>query len=51
MRGAYNMARTAKRLDCPSEIVAELKRISNAQKSEQRMVGRAKMIIMCAEGR
>ena len=45
------MARTAKRISCSEESIAELNRIINAHKSEQRMVRRAKMILMCAEGR
>jgi transposase len=44
------MARTAKRLTCTEEEIAELNRIIHAHKSEQRMVRRANMILMCAEG-
>ena len=44
------MARTAKKLNCSDESIAELKKIINAHKSEQRMVRRAKMILLCAEG-
>ena len=44
------MARTAKRLTCTDEDVAELNKIINAQKSEQRMVRRAKMVLLCAKG-
>jgi transposase len=49
--GACKMARTAKQLICTEDNIAELRKIVNAHKSEQRMVRRAKMILMCAEGR
>jgi len=42
MSGAYITARIAKSFHCPDEIIAELKKIANAQKSEQRMVRSAK---------
>jgi len=45
------MPRTAKPLICSEEEIAELTKIINAHKSEQRLVRRAKMILMCAEGR
>ena len=44
------MARTAKKLVCAEEGIAELQKIVKAHKSEQRMVRRAKMVLMCAEG-
>jgi transposase len=44
------MARTAKRLACTEEEIAELNKIVNAHKSEQRMVRRAKMILLYNEG-
>ena len=44
------MARTAKRLTCTDAEIAELNKIINAHKSEQRMVRRAKMILLCNEG-
>jgi len=44
------MARTAKMLQCSEEEIAELLKIINAHKSEQRMVRRAKMVLMCTEG-
>jgi len=44
------MARIAKKFNCTDENIAELRKIINTHKSEQRMVRRAKMILMCAEG-
>ena len=44
------MARIAKKLNCTEENITGLKKIISAHKSEQRMVRRAKMILMCAEG-
>lgn len=45
------MPRIAKILECSEEDVAALQKIISAHKSEQRMVRRAKMVLMCAEGR
>jgi transposase len=44
------MARTAKKINCTKDDIIELNKIINAHKSEQRMVRRAKMVLMCAEG-
>ena len=44
------MAKIAKKLVCTEKEIAELTRIMNAQTSEQRMVRRARMILMCSEG-
>ena len=45
------MPRVAKKLECTEVEIALLRRIISAHKSEQRMVRRARMILMCAEGR
>jgi len=45
------MPKTAKRVTCTEKDIIALHKIVNAQKSEQRMVRRAKMILLCAEGR
>jgi transposase len=44
------MPRTAKQVVITGDNIAELQKIVNAQKSEQRMVRRARIILMCAEG-
>jgi len=44
------MPRIAKKIECTEEEVATLRRIISAHKSEQRMVRRARMVLMCAEG-
>jgi transposase len=45
------MPRIAKKLECSEYDLEALRRIISAHKSEQRMVRRAKMVLMCAEGR
>lgn len=45
------MPKKAKQINCTEDDIIKLKKIVTAQKSEQRMVRRAKMILMCAEGR
>jgi transposase len=45
------MPRKAKQLNCTEEDIIKLNKIVNSQKSEQRMVRRAKMILLCADGR
>lgn len=45
------MPKRAKQLNCTEDDIIALKKIANSQKSEQRMVRRAKMILLCAEGR
>ena len=45
------MPKTARKIECSETDVTALRRIISAQKSEQRMVRRAKMVLMCAEGR
>jgi transposase len=44
------MARIAKRLACTEENIAELRKIVNSQRNEHRLVRRAQMVLMCAEG-
>ena len=45
------MPRTAKIVDCEQKTLQELKRITNSQSSEIRLVRRAKMILGCIEGK
>jgi transposase len=45
------MARTAKNVNCTESDIMQLQKIVNSQKSEQRMVRRAKMILLCNEGK
>jgi len=49
-RDALTVARTAKKLVYTVGDIAELQKIVKAHKSEQRIVRRAKIILMCAEG-
>lgn len=44
------MPRKAKQLNCTEADIIKLNKIVNSQKSEQRMVRRAKMILLCADG-
>lgn len=44
------MPRIGKPINCNEYDIIQLRKIINGQKSEQRMVRRAKMIIMCFEG-
>ena len=44
------MPKIAKKVNCTESDIISLHRIVNAHTSEQRMVRRAKMILMCAEG-
>jgi len=44
------MPKTAKKVDCTENDIISLCKIVSAHTSEQRMVRRAKMILMCAEG-
>jgi transposase len=44
------MPKVAKRLECTEEEVEALRKIISAHKSEQRMVRRARMVLMCTEG-
>lgn len=45
------MPRFARKIECTETELKALQKIVSAQKSEQRMVRRAKMVLMCAEGR
>jgi transposase len=45
------MPRTAKKADCTESDIISLHKIINAHTSEQRMARRAKMVLMCTEGR
>jgi len=45
------MARTALPLQCTGEDIISLKKLITAHKTEQRLSRRAKMVLMCAEGR
>lgn len=44
------MPRKALKMNCTEEQLAELRKIVSSQKNEQRIVRRAKMVLMCAEG-
>jgi transposase len=48
--GASIMPRVAKRVKCSEADLIALKKIISTQKSEQRAVRRAKMVLMCIEG-
>ena len=45
------MPKIAKKIECSESEINALKKIAAAQKSEKRMVRRAKMVLMCIEGR
>jgi len=45
------MSRIAKKLICSDADIIALQKIISVQKSEQRLVRRARMVLMCAEGR
>jgi len=48
--GITIMPRISKPVNCTNEDINKLNKIVNSQKSEQRMVRRAKMILMCNDG-
>ena len=48
--GACKMPRFARKFECTEAEINELQRLIAAHKSEHRMVRRAKMVLMCAEG-
>lgn len=45
------MPRTAQPLQCTGEEITSLKKLVSAHKTEQRLSRRAKIVLMCAEGR
>jgi transposase len=45
------MPRTARRVECDERTIRGLQRLADSQKSEARLVRRARMVLGCAEGR
>ena len=45
------MPRVAERIECTAEQLEALNKFANSQKSERRLVDRARMVLGCAQGR